>query len=118
MRRNWLVQPLCPLDSVSDGTARGFTVPDPEGRVEIFVLRRGPGALGYVNSCPHVGTPLDIIPDQFLTADRRHFLCRTHGALFRLEDGHCVAGPCKGKSLEPVPVRVEAGQIVLGGRTK
>ena len=46
--------------------------------------------IGYVNSCPHLGSPLDWVPNRFLSADGRHVLCATHGALFRIEDGKVV----------------------------
>lgn len=78
-------------------------------------MRRGEGVLAYVNACPHIGTPLDTLPDRFLTADGREFLCSTHGARFRLEDGYCVWGPCEGESLTPAPVRVVDGLVVLEG---
>ena len=47
--------------------------------------------------------------------DRRHILCATHGALFRIEDGHCLAGPCKGKGLTAVAVAVAGGEVRLVG---
>jgi len=34
--------------------------------------------------------------------------CATHGALFRIRDGYCVAGPCAGQGLIPLEVKVEA----------
>ena len=34
-----------------------------------------------------------------------------HGALFRLEDGVCVAGPCAGERLKPWPVAVIDGVV-------
>jgi nitrite reductase/ring-hydroxylating ferredoxin subunit len=70
--------------------------------------------VAYENSCPHLGSPLDWVPDRFLDLERRHILCATHGALFRIADGFCVGGPCAGKSLKPVASRVEAGGIYLG----
>jgi nitrite reductase/ring-hydroxylating ferredoxin subunit len=72
-------------------------------------------AVAYENSCPHLGSPLDWVPDQFLDLEKRHILCATHGALFRISDGHCLAGPCVGKSLKPVPIRIDRGSIYLGG---
>jgi len=33
--------------------------------------------------------------------------------LFRLHDGKCVAGPCKGDGLVAVPVIIEAGDVVM-----
>lgn len=105
---------LCRLADLAPGETRGFTIGTGDGRREIFLYRRGDSVVAYVNSCPHVGTPLDWVPDRFLAPDGRHFLCATHGALFRPEDGYCVAGPCAGRSLEPVPVRLEGGRVVVG----
>ena len=72
-----------------------------------MAIRQGDQVYAYVNSCPHVGTPLDMWPGRFLTRDGEYILCATHGALFRIEDGHCVAGPCVGRGLTPVETRVE-----------
>jgi nitrite reductase/ring-hydroxylating ferredoxin subunit len=36
-----------------------------------------------------------------------------HGALFEIESGVCVSGPCAGKALRALPVRVAQGYVVL-----
>lgn len=106
--------PLCPADAIPDGEARGFTLKDAVDRpVDVLVVRDGERLYGYLNSCPHAGTPLDWVPDRFMAPDGEHLACATHGALFRVVDGRCVAGPCTGDRLTPVPVRVEAGRVVL-----
>ena len=110
---------LCRLDEIEDGQARGFTVPRPEsgalagppGDLEILVFRRGPAVHGYVNACPHIGSPLDWIPHRFMSDDGKHLHCSTHGALFRPEDGHCVSGPCEGDRLTAVSVQVRDGEV-------
>jgi nitrite reductase/ring-hydroxylating ferredoxin subunit len=104
---------LCRLDELAEGQTRGFALGSGLDLLEIFLMRRGDGVLAYINACPHIGTPLDTVPDRFLSLDGRHFLCSTHGALFRLEDGYCIAGPCEGDSLMPAPVRVVDGLVVL-----
>jgi nitrite reductase/ring-hydroxylating ferredoxin subunit len=102
---------LCRLDEIPDGQGRGFEIETCSGRRSIVVVRRGDRAFGYVNRCPHVGTPLDWVPDKFMSWDNRHLLCATHGALFRVEDGLCVQGPCSGDRLEPVPLEVSGGEV-------
>ena len=67
----------------------------------------------YHNRCPHRGTPLDWQPGQFLDREGAHLVCATHGALFRLADGFCVAGPCAGDALSPLPTRVEDARIIV-----
>lgn len=104
--------PLCRLDEIPDGTARGFRLRDGAGReVRIFAVRRGASAYAYLNRCPHRGTPLDWVPDQLLDAEGRHLVCATHGAVFRVEDGVCLAGPCAGDQLVPVPLALEQGVL-------
>lgn len=105
---------LCRLDEITDGGAKGFYLRQGGGGLALFVLRRGAKLYGYKNSCPHIGTPLEMQDDQFLTGDGRFIVCSTHGALFRIEDGHCLAGPCAGKSLEPLEIGCdEAGRVRL-----
>jgi nitrite reductase/ring-hydroxylating ferredoxin subunit len=94
---------LCRLDDIDDGGSAGFEV---AGKL-IMAIRQGAQVYAYVNSCPHVGTPLDMWPGRFLTRDGEYILCATHGALFRIEDGHCVAGPCVGRGLTALETRVE-----------
>ena len=36
-------------------------------------------------------------------------------ALFEKQTGYCVAGPCSGRSLIALPVRVEQGHVLLAG---
>lgn len=101
---------LCALADLADPGARGFVLPH---GMRIFVVRRGGEVYGYANSCPHQGTTLDWNPDVFLTVDKSHLQCATHGAWFRIADGYCVAGPCVGRQLYAVPVRVEDGEVVV-----
>ncbi len=102
---------LCRLEDIPDGEGRGFEMDD--GGDDIFVVRRGERAFGYVNSCPHTDSPLDWVENQYMSLDKSHILCATHGAEFRIEDGFCVLGPCRGKSLAPVAVTVRDGDIVI-----
>ena len=109
---------LCRLDEIEDGEAKGFVLGEGAESTDILVVREGQCAFGYVNSCPHVGTPLDWNEDDFMSEDGDYLMCHTHGALFRIEDGFCVAGPCAGNRLTAVPVTVdEKGRVILIRRT-
>ncbi|MEX0758486.1 MAG: Rieske 2Fe-2S domain-containing protein, partial [Tistlia sp.] len=98
--------PLCRLEEIEDGEGKGFVLGEGSDRREIVVVREGSRVYGYVNSCPHVGTPLELQPDRFMSADGSYILCRTHGALFEIETGRCIAGPCAGQSLTPVELEL------------
>jgi nitrite reductase/ring-hydroxylating ferredoxin subunit len=54
---------------------------------------------------------------RYLTRDNRRILCGGHGALFRIDDGRCTAGPCEGDFLEPWPVEVVDGVVRTAGLT-
>lgn len=110
------VRVLCRLEEIEDGEGKGFTLETADGSCDIFVVRDGDAAYGYVNSCPHTGTPLDWTPDRFMSEDGSYIMCATHGALFQIEDGDCIAGPCAGDRLTGVPLIVdEDGRVILGG---
>jgi nitrite reductase/ring-hydroxylating ferredoxin subunit len=104
---------LCPLADLAEGVPRGLTASTGEGLLEMLVMRQGGRLVAYLNRCPHRGTPLDWAPDRFLAPDGTHFQCSTHGARFRIADGYCVAGPCRGERLRAVAVRVEGGMVRL-----
>ena len=98
----------------------------PPGRTATFHLSCGGRAVGgfainhegrvyaYVNRCPHVGTPLDMWPNEFLAEDGRTIVCATHGALFDPEGGLCTAGPCAGDRLTRLQARIDGRDVVVG----
>lgn len=108
---------LCRLDAIEDGSARGFCVGEGPCPRELFVVRAAGQVYGYVNSCPHIGTPLNFLPDRFLTRDRTQILCATHGARFEIATGRCVAGPCAGRSLARAPIKLDNDVIMLDDAT-
>ena len=105
--------PLCALADIADPGAKGFVVERNGARLRIFVVRQGDAGFGYVNSCPHVGAPLNLEDDKFLDIFQTGILCANHFALFEIESGHCVRGPCNGRNLEPFPVMVRDGTVVI-----
>lgn len=105
---------LCRLDEIPDRTARGFVVDDGSERgLDLFVYRDGDDANAWRNECPHQGTPLETLPDRFLTSDGTAYLCTTHGAQFRLADGHCFKGPCEGKRLAALTLVRDGNQLLV-----
>lgn len=103
---------LCRLDELPDGAARGFG-PGPGGFTGLFAVRRGEQVFVYVNSCPHIGVPLDWAPDRFLSTDGSRIVCSTHGAEFTIETGLCTHGPCLGDRLEGVMIEIKDGVLLV-----
>jgi nitrite reductase/ring-hydroxylating ferredoxin subunit len=83
-----------------------------------FAIRFRGAVRAYVNRCPHVGTELDWQPGEFFEESGLYLVCSTHGALFEPGTGYCVAGPCRGASLEPLQVREREGQVFVQGETR
>ncbi|MGB0714117.1 MAG: Rieske (2Fe-2S) protein [Gammaproteobacteria bacterium] len=104
---------LCALDEIPEPGAKGFTVGSGVLARELFVVREAGEVRAYLNSCPHTGSPLDWMPDQFLSLDGREIQCATHDARFRIADGLCTSGPCVGASLTPCDVELSNGAVWL-----
>lgn len=100
---------LCASDEIPERGSKGFDL----GDTQLFAVRKRGQVYVYENRCPHAGLPLNWQPDQFLDYDRELILCAAHGALFQIENGRCVAGPCPGRSLKSLPCREENGQVIL-----
>lgn len=104
---------ICDDSALPEDGSRGFSMTTSAGVADIFLVRKAGEIYAYLNQCPHTGGPLDWVPDQFLDLDRRWIQCATHDAMFRIDNGLCVAGPCSGQSLTPVELRLEGGSILL-----
>ena len=105
-------QRLCALADIADPGAKGFLFREGDHLFLGFVVRKDSELFGYVDRCPHTGLPLAPLPDRYLTRENDLILCGSHGALFRIGSGACVAGPCAGRSLWPWPVRIEGDDVV------
>jgi len=106
---------LGPVDAILPGAARGYVVQMRAGRFHGFVVRRGDAVFGYVDRCPHAGLPLAHSLDDYLTPRGDLIVCGWHSAMFAIEDGRCVGGPCIGQSLAAWPVEVVNGVLKTCG---
>lgn len=104
------MQPICYTDDIPDREARGFSTETGE----IFITQRDGSFFAYRNICPHLQVNLEYMEDEFLDRDREYIICSTHGALFQVEDGMCIWGPCQGEALTAVAINVHSdGGIYL-----
>jgi len=103
---------ICPSAELAEGASgvRFTLVPGGAGG---FAVRHGGAVRAYVNRCPHMGTELDWQPGEFFEESGLYLVCATHGALFEPATGLCVAGPCRGATLERVRTREDDGKILL-----
>lgn len=103
---------LCLLDEIPDQGAISVHVDSSTGGFQVILLRQGNRVFGYHNECPHQGRNLDYVPGKFMVRDGA-IMCAAHGAMFAVDSGDCLSGPCS-NGLARVPVRVEAGNVIAG----
>ena len=104
---------LGPLAEISDGQAREYIFGRGTTVFSMFVVRRAGQVYGYLNICPHYSSPLNCREGEFLTEDATRIRCTMHFAEFRIEDGYGVSGAAERCWLDPVPVHIENGSIVI-----
>ena len=95
--------PLCGLNDLEDRCAMELTI---EQR-QIFAVRQDNAIYAYWNICPHRSSPLNWVPNKFLDIENQLIHCALHGALFEIDSGLCVSGPCIGDKLQPIQLRHE-----------
>jgi len=103
---------LCALTDIPDPGSKDFRFRADDRLFAGFVVRRGETVFGYVDSCPHAGWPLAGPSGRHLTRENDLILCAGHGALFRIEDGLCLSGPCADDRLEAWAVEVADNQVI------
>jgi nitrite reductase/ring-hydroxylating ferredoxin subunit len=101
------------IDDFADPDTRGFDLDPNDETKRLFVVRDNGRFYAYLNSCPHTGGPLNWRADRFLSKDGGYIQCALHGAMFRIHDGCCIAGPCTGDALTPLPVHIDNGRLMV-----
>jgi nitrite reductase/ring-hydroxylating ferredoxin subunit len=103
----------CAAATVPPGQSATFRLEHAGRTVQGFVVNHDGHYRAYVNRCPHVGTPLDLWPNEFFTEDGRALICSTHGAVYDPIDGLCTAGPCVGDRLAALPLTLDGETLVV-----
>jgi len=102
----------CAAATIPPGHSATFRLERADRALNAFVVSHDGQYRAYVNRCPHVGTPLDLWPNDFFTDDGRTLIC-SHGALYEPLSGRCTAGPCVGDRLTALPLAFEGETIVV-----
>ncbi len=109
-----MFQQLCHINDVTDPGSKGFSIKQGRKERNVFVVKKDGDVFAYENSCPHAGINLEWQDDDFLDIEKNHIQCSVHGALFKIENGDCLGGPCNGEGLTEVKIEVdEDGNILL-----
>jgi nitrite reductase/ring-hydroxylating ferredoxin subunit len=106
-------QALCAVDEIPDGRCKELRYGDGAYALSLLVHRSGADIKAYVNRCPHFSLPLNASPGHFVMLDGERVMCAFHGAVFRLDNGYCEAGPAATSFLEPVEVMIRDGAVCI-----
>ena len=96
---------LATLGEISDPGSKGLSINLEDGKLELFIVKKDSQIKVYKNSCPHTHGPLDL--------DNNHIQCANHGAMFEINSGLCIYGPCKAESLTALPFTIRDDSIFL-----
>ena len=102
---------LCGIGDIEDGDARVISFDGGFPAAEIIVVRRGASVCAYLNVCAHLPLPLNI--GSRVRAKDGLMFCDHHYAAFRLDDGVCVDGACRGERLTAVPLAVVQDRVTI-----
>lgn len=91
---------LCSLDDLPEGSSKGFE------SSKTFAVNHCGKIYVYHNRCPHLGVPLEWEANRFLDSSSSMIQCANHGALFVINSGQCVSGPCAGRNLQAIPCQI------------
>ena len=98
---------ICRANAIAPEKARGFVISDTQScnQLDLIIWHTLDELRGFVNSCPHLGLPLETFPDRFLNTLGTELVCSAHGAVFDAT-GFCLAGPCQGRALVPLELDI------------
>lgn len=104
---------LCKTTDIEDPGSKSFEVKIKRKTRDIFVVHKDGNFFAYYNECPHTGASLEWQQDKFLDLDNALIQCATHDALFNIDNGECIAGPCHSEYLQSLPVAIVGDELHL-----
>ena len=103
---------LCSTQAIAEGSAKGFNLNG--GHTDtFFVVRKNNRFFAYLDICPHYNsTTLPWKRHEYTDVAGEHIVCAAHGALFNIETGACVQGPCKNQFIKKIPIQIKSEQQI------
>lgn len=56
---------------------------------------------------------LDLNDNDFFNHEKTHLQCHMHGAVYEIETGRCIEGPCVGANLAPLDFVEESQRLIV-----
>jgi nitrite reductase/ring-hydroxylating ferredoxin subunit len=111
---------ICRTFEIDDHDARGFVLKRVGANGEgepwpILVTHKGSNFYGFENICPHAGKRLDAQSGEFMDEAGNFLVCSNHGSQFDIDTGFCFSGACQNKSLTPIKIVIDDGDVCVTG---
>lgn len=97
--------------NLEEGKTHTFLIAVGSREQEAFLLRYEGELLAYLNECPHWAVELDLGDGHFFDDELQRIYCKNHGALFVPPEGKCETGPCLGRTLTRLEIRLEGEDV-------
>lgn len=104
---------ICKTSQLEAGRGLSASVIVDGQPLDIAVFLYGGSVVAYLNVCAHQGRPLNWAENEFLFDEQGHLVCAHHGACFDLRSGVCTQGPCRGASLNRMPVEIVGDEVII-----
>jgi nitrite reductase/ring-hydroxylating ferredoxin subunit len=104
-----MLKAICEINSIPDDDSHAIEL----NHSSLFAIKKHKKIFIYINRCPHMHVPLNWEPNKFLNNSGDLIQCSTHGALFSIETGECLQGPCLGLNLQTIVYEVKDGKIYI-----
>jgi len=102
---------LCHIKDIPPHTSKSFSIEADRRRIDLFLIRQDKQIYAYKNYCPHTGANLNWQEDQFFDYFNEYVQCAIHGALFAIDTGLCVRGPCVGAYLQAIKIHIDSDVV-------
>lgn len=107
-----MMKQLCDSEEITESGSE-FRVSGAHGAYYVMIFRQGERLVAYQNVCPHRHLSLSWAPGRFMVGEDGLLVCPHHAAVFNLDSGECLQGPCSGDFLLPVSIEIRDGQVWL-----
>jgi len=97
----------------ADPSTASFSVKIRGKIIKGFVVRKGAFFYAYQNLCKHLPVTLDLNDNSFFNHDKTLLQCQMHGALYEMESGLCIGGPCESARLRSLPFQETDSQLIV-----
>jgi len=90
-----------------------FTLSEDGKNQSGFVVFVGAKYYAYRNKCQHLSVELDWDNNNFFDEEEKFIVCATHGAIYEPSSGKCLMGPCAGKTLEILNLKILEDKLIV-----